>query len=62
MNEALYRPPLLCMVVVDGYGRSCGLPRLIGGLIVSKFELEPPMSESSPRKVVRDALPRPSFL
>ena len=40
MNEALYRLPLLCTVVEDGYGRSCGFSRLIGGLIVSKLELE----------------------
>jgi hypothetical protein len=58
MNEALHRPPLLCMVVEDEYG----LPRLIEGPIVSKLELELPMSESSPRKVVRDALVRPSSL
>ena len=62
MNEAWYMLPLLCMVVEDGYGRSCGLSWLIGGLIVSKLELEPPKSESSPRKVVRDALFKPSFL
>ena len=35
---------------------------MIGGLIVFKLELEPPMSESSPRKVVRDALYKLSFL
>lgn len=38
MNEALYTLPLLCRVVVDGYGRSCGL---IEDPIVSKLELEP---------------------
>jgi hypothetical protein len=62
MNEKLHRPPLLCRVLEDGYGRSCGFSRLIGGLIVSKLELEPPMSESSPSKVVYDALGKPSFL
>ena len=36
MNEALYTLPLLCRVVADGYGRSCGL---IEGPIVSKLEL-----------------------
>jgi hypothetical protein len=61
MNEALHKLPLLCRVVEDGYGRSCGFSWLIGGLIVSKLELEPPMSESSPRKVVRDALHESSF-
>jgi hypothetical protein len=58
INEALYWLPLLCKVVEDGYGFSW----LIGGLSVSKLELEPPMGESSPRKVVRDALCKPSFL
>ena len=38
MNEALYTLPLLCRVVADGYGRSCGS---IEGPIVSKLELEP---------------------
>jgi hypothetical protein len=52
-NEALYRSPLLCRVVKDGYGRSCGFSQLIGGPIVSKLELEP---------VVHDALYKPSFL
>jgi hypothetical protein len=46
MNEALYMLPLLCRVIEDGYGRSCEFSRLIGGLIVSKLELEPPMCES----------------
>jgi hypothetical protein len=50
MNEALYRLPLLCRVVEDGYGRSCGFSWLM-----SKLEPEPPMSESSPRKVVHNA-------
>jgi hypothetical protein len=47
MNEVLYTLPLLCRVVEDEYGRSCGLI----GLIVSKLELEPPR-ESLPRKDV----------
>jgi len=58
-NEALHRPPLLCRAVEDGYGLSSWL---IGGINVSKLELEPPMSEASPRKVVHDALHKPSFL
>ena len=62
MNERLHRPPLLCNVIEDGYGRSCGFSWLIGGLIVSKLELEHPMSESSPRKVVHDALGKSSLL
>ena len=65
MNDALYMVPLLCRVVDDGYGRSCGFSWLIlGGLIVSKLELElePPVSESSPRRVVHDVLLEPSFL
>jgi hypothetical protein len=33
MNEALYTLPLLCRVVEDGYGRSCGFLRLIENLI-----------------------------
>jgi hypothetical protein len=57
MKEALYWPPLLCRAVEDGYGCSW----LIGGPIVSKFELGPQMSESSPRKVVYDSLHEPSF-
>jgi hypothetical protein len=61
MNEALHRPPLLCRVLEDEYGRSCHFHGLIGGAIVSKLELEPPMSESSPRKVY-DALRKPSFI
>jgi hypothetical protein len=62
MNEALHGPPLLCMVVEDGYGKSCVFPWLIGGPILSKLELEPPMRVSSPRKVVHDAaLRKPSF-
>jgi hypothetical protein len=44
MNEALYTLPLLCMVVEDGYGRSCGFSWLIG-TIVSKLEFEPQMCE-----------------
>ena len=52
MNEALYMSPLLCRAVEDGYGRSCGFSRLIGGPIVSRFELEP---------VVYDALNKPSL-
>ena len=55
MNEALHRLPLLCMVVEDGYGRICGSI----GTIVSKLELEPPKSGSSPREVVRDVLYKP---
>jgi hypothetical protein len=62
MNETLYMLPLLCRAVEDEYGRSCGFSWVIGGLIVSKLELEPPMSESSPKMVVHDALPEPSFL
>ena len=62
MNEALHDPPLLSTrVVEDGYGRSCIFSWLIGGPIVSKLELEPPMNDSSPRKVVHDALHKPSF-
>ena len=57
MSEALHEPPLLGRVVEDGYGFSW----LIGGIIVSKLELEPPMGESSSRKVVHNALHRPSF-
>jgi hypothetical protein len=34
MNEALHMSPLLCRVVEDEYGRSCGFSRLIGGPIV----------------------------
>ena len=66
MNEAWHMLPLLCMVLLveDGYGRSCrfslGISGLMGGLIVSK--LEPSISGSLPRKVVRDALYKPSFL
>jgi hypothetical protein len=48
MNEALHRPPLLGRVLEDEYGRSCGFLWLIEGPIVSKLELEPPMSGSSP--------------
>ena len=33
ISEALYTHPLLCRVVEDGYGRSCGILRLIGNLI-----------------------------
>jgi hypothetical protein len=55
MNEVLYTLPLLCMVVEDGYGRSCGFSWSIGGPIVSKLELEPMMSGPSPRKGVHDA-------
>ena len=62
INEKLHRLPLLCRVVEDGYGRSCGFSQLIGGLTISKLELELPMSELSPRKVVHDALGKPSFL
>ena len=62
INEKLHRPPLLCRVVEDGYGRSCGFSWLIGAPIVSKLELEPPMSELSPNKLVHDALGRLSFL
>ena len=63
MNEKLHRLPLLCRAVEDGYGRSsCGLSQLIGGLIVSKLDLETPMSELSPRKVVHDALGKSSLL
>jgi hypothetical protein len=62
MSEASHWPPLLCKVVEDGYGRSCGFSWLIGGLIVSKLELEPPVSESLPRKIDHDALGEPSFL
>jgi hypothetical protein len=54
MNEALHGPPLRCRVE-DGYGKSCGFAWLIGGPILSKLELGPPMSESSPRKVVNDS-------
>ena len=61
MSEALYTLPSLCRVVEDGYGRFCGSARLVG-LIVSELELGPPMSESSPRTVVRDALCMPSFI
>ena len=63
MNEALHRLPLLCRVEEDEYGRSCRFSCLAGGLIVSKLELEPPMSdsESSSRKAVDDALFKPSF-
>ena len=57
MNETLHRPPLLCRVVEDGYS---WLVWLVGALIVSKLELEPP-SESSPRKVVDGELYK-SFL
>jgi hypothetical protein len=53
MNEALHRSPLLCRVVEDGYGRSCGFSRLIGGPIVSNLELKP---------VVHDASNKPPFL
>jgi hypothetical protein len=60
MNEALHRLPLLCRVVEDEYG-SCEFSRLRGA-IVSKLELEPLMSESSPRKVGCDALHEPSIL
>jgi hypothetical protein len=59
MNEALYRPPLLCRVLEDGYGRRCGFS-WIGGLIVSKLELEPPMSGSS--LLMYHALRKPSFV
>jgi hypothetical protein len=52
MSEALHEPPLLGRLVEDGYGFSW---LMIGGLIVSKLELEPP------RKVVLDALRKPSF-
>ena len=64
MNEAWHRPPLLCKVVEDGYGRSCGFSWLIGRPVVSKLKLEPPMGESSPspRTVVHDALYKLSFL
>ena len=55
LNETLHRLPLLCRVVEDGYSW------LVGTLMVSKLELEPP-SESSPRKVVHDLLRNPSFL
>ena len=62
INEKLHRPPLLCRVVEDGYGRSCGSSWLIGAPIVSKLELEPPMSEPSPNKLVHDAMGKLSFL
>ena len=52
MNEVRRMLPLLCMLVEDEYGRSCGFSSLIGNL-------ELPMSESSPEK---DALYKPSFL
>ena len=55
MNEAPHRPPLLCRVVEDGYGRSCGFSWLIGDLTVSGLELEPSMSETLSRTVVHDA-------
>ena len=54
--------PLLCRVVEDGYGRSCGFSWLIEHPIVSKLELEPSMSGPSPRKVVLDAPYDSSFL
>jgi hypothetical protein len=41
------------------YGERCGFSWLIGP-IVSKLELEPPMSESSPRE--DDVLRKPLFL
>ena len=58
INDMLHWLPLLCRAVDEGYGFSW----LTRGPIVSKLELEPPMSESLPRKVVRDALYNPSFL
>jgi hypothetical protein len=61
MNDALRRLPLLCRVVEDGYGRSCGFSFLIRGPIVFKLELAPSMSESSPM-VVHDAIDEPAFL
>ena len=55
--------PLLCRAVEDGYGKSRGFSWLIlKGLVVSKLELESPMSESSTRMVVRGALPGLSLL
>jgi hypothetical protein len=61
MNEALHRPPLLCRVVEDGYGKSCGFSCWTGGLIVSKLELEPPISGSS-FSAMYHALRKPSFV
>ena len=61
MNEALHVSPLLCREEEDAYGESCGFLWLIGGRIVSKLELEPPKSGSSPRGDDDDALPK-SFL
>ena len=58
MNDVLQMHPLLCRAVDEGYGFSW----FIGGPIVFKRELEPPVSESIPRKVVRDALYTSSFL
>ena len=59
MNEWLHRSPLLCRVGEDRYGRSCGFSWLIGGSIVSRFEPEPTMSESSPIKVHNLYISRP---
>ena len=52
MNETLHMSPLLCRVVEDEYGRSCGSSRVVGGPIISRLELEP---------VKYDASNKPSF-
>ena len=52
MNDALYTLPLLCRVVEDGYGRSCGFSWLIG-LIV---ELEPQTCESLDAELCKPSL------